>query len=170
MRKAETIKITPLKHADDGMIPNHPIYPLLLYKNVIEKNDDIENILSQNNWLGIWQGGVAPYHHFHSNTHEVVVVDSGSATLHLGGEDGTKVEVEAGDVAIIPAGFGHKNIDSSTDFTVYGAYPEGKEYDFCYGEKEERSKKLENIRNVELPEFDPIFGKDGPLFKYWKNE
>lgn len=170
MRKAEDIEITPLKHADDGMIPNHPIYPLLLYKNVIEKNDDIENILSENNWLGIWEGGVAPYHHYHSISHEVVVVKDGSATLHLGGEDGTKVEVKAGDVAIIPAGFGHKNIDSSSDFAVYGAYPDGMDYDFCYGKKEERSQNLENIRKVPMPDKDPVFGKAGPLFKYWVDE
>ena len=170
MRKATEIEITPLKHPDDGMIPNHPFYPLLHYKNVIEENDDTEKRLSDNNWRGIWKGGVAPYHHYHSITHEVIVVDSGTARLHLGGEEGTKVKVEAGDVAVIPAGFGHKNIDSSPDFAVYGAYPDGKEYDFCYGKKEEREEKLKNIRNVPIPDNDPVFGADGPLFKYWKDE
>lgn len=169
MRKAADIEITSLKYADDGMIPNNASCPLLHYKNVIEEHDDTEKILSANNWRGIWQGGVAPYHHYHGITHEVIVIDSGTATLHLGGEEGTKVNVRAGDAVIIPAGFGHKNIESSPDFSVFGAYPDGKEYDFCYGKKEEREEKLKNIRKVPMPDKDPVFGIEGPLFKYWQD-
>lgn len=115
------------------------------------------------------RSGPLPYHHYHGITHEVIVIDSGTATLHLGGEEGTKVNVRAGDAVIIPAGFGHKNIESSPDFSVFGAYLDGKEYDFCYGKKEEREEKLKNIRKVPMPDKDPVFGIDGPLFKYWQD-
>jgi uncharacterized protein YjlB len=35
------------------------------------------------------------------------------------------------------------------------------------GEKGERPEVLENIRNVPLPESDPLFGEGGPLLGYW---
>ncbi len=69
---------------------------------------------------------------------------------------------------VIPAGVGHCNAGSSSDFTVIGAYPPGQEaYDPRTGEEGERPEVLENIRNVALPETDPLFGKGGPLPGHW---
>ena len=48
---------------------------------------------------------------------------TGSAVFHLGGEKGKKVNVKAGDIIVIPAGVGHKNLGASDDFGVVGAYP-----------------------------------------------
>ena len=68
----------------------------------------------------------------------------------------------------IPAGAGHCNAGSSGDFTVIGAYPRWQEsYDLRTGEEGERPEVLENIRNVLLPEADPLLGKEGPLLRHW---
>src|SRR5699024_1621030 len=118
---------------------------------------------------GEWLGSVFPYHHYHSNTHEVLVVDSGTATLQLGGELGETVDVEKGDAIIFPAGYGHKMIESSEDYQNYWAYPNGMSDDMCYGKEDERPGNLENIKHVPMPPADPVFGTSGPLFNYWED-
>lgn len=170
MKQPTEVDIKSLHIEDDGSIPNNPYYALLLYKKVVTGEDDTEKILKWNNWLGAWRGGVYTEHHYHSNTHEVLVVAAGEALLHLGGPSGEKMTVEKGDAIILPAGFGHKYLEGSDDFAVTGAYPEGKDYDFLVGNAEERPENLENIRQVPLPDYDPLFGEGGPLFDYWKNK
>jgi uncharacterized protein YjlB len=91
----------------------------------------------------------------------------GSARLVFGDESGVTVEVEAGDVAVIPAGVGRCNSESSDDFLVVGAYQHGKFWDLRTGEPGERSEVLENIRKVQLPGIDPVFGDVGPLAEHW---
>jgi uncharacterized protein YjlB len=105
---------------------------------------------------------------YHSNAHEVLCVVGGSASIAFGGPEGETVEVEAGDVVVIPAGVGHCNKGSDGGFSVVGAYPQRQEsYDLHTGEEGERPEVLENIRNVSLPESDPLFGEKGPLTKRW---
>jgi uncharacterized protein YjlB len=78
------------------------------------------------------------------------------------------IEVEAGDVVVIPAGVGHCNKGSNGGFSVVGAHPRGqKPYDLRTGEEGERQEVLETIRNVSLPESDPLFGEKGPLTQRW---
>lgn len=168
MRKMDNVEIKTLKCKDDGSIPNHPELELLIYKHVVDSEDDIKSILSENDWLGIWENGIAPFHHYHSNSHEVLIVTGGSAEVQFGGEHGEKIQLEKGDAVILPAGFGHKKLNADDDFTVIGAYPEGKEYDFCYGKPAERPENIKNIKNVPLPANDPLYGREGPLFLYWK--
>jgi uncharacterized protein YjlB len=112
--------------------------------------------------------GVFSNHHYHSNAHEVLCVVSGSASLAFGGPEGETVEVEAGDVVVIPAGVGHCNRGSKGGFSVVGAYPRGQEsYDLRTGEGGQRPEVLENIRNVPLPKSDPLFGEKGLLLQRW---
>jgi len=69
---------------------------------------------------------------------------------------------------VIPAGVGHCNEGSDSEFSVIGAYPRGQEnYDLRTGEEDERPEVLENISNVSLPESDPLFGEGGPLVRSW---
>lgn len=157
---------------DDGRIPNNPMLPLLIYPRALEESarpaSGCKELLSSNGWRGAWVDCVFPYHHYHSNAHEVLCVVEGSATLTFGGSEGETVEVEAGDVIVIPAGTGHCKERASSDFSVVGAYPRGQEnYDLRTGEGGERPEALENIRNVPLPEADPLFGDDGPLPDHW---
>lgn len=156
---------------DDGATPNNKL-PLLLYKNAFEERGEegalwLEEQFKKNNWTNSWRNGVYSYHHYHSTSHEVLGVYSGRANLHLGGEEGERKEVEAGDIIIIPAGVGHKNLGSSRDFSVVGAYPEGRSYDLKTGKSGERPEADENIAAVPLPSTDPIRGKNGGLTEIW---
>jgi uncharacterized protein YjlB len=117
---------------------------------------------------GTWRNGIYSYHHYHSTAHEVLGCYRGSAKVQFGGESGIVEELSAGDVVIIPAGVGHKNLGASADFAVVGAYPRGQDYDMNYGKPGERPRADENIARVPLPETDPIFGKDGPLLRHWR--
>lgn len=169
MREPE---VTEHRFEDDGSIPNNPNLPLLLYPRALEETDlspsHAKELLAENGWGGAWVNGVFPYHHYHSTSHEVLAVVGGSASITFGGPGGETVEVAAGDVVVIPAGVGHRNGGSSGDFSVVGAYPRGQEnYDLRTGEEGERPEVLENIRNVALPESDPLYGAEGPLVRGW---
>ena len=156
---------------DDGAIPNSRL-PLLVYQGAarLPQRDPasvFEKLFSENDWQGGWRDGIYTYHHYHSTTHEVLGVYSGSATVLFGGEHGIKQKLTAGDVVIIPAGVAHKNMGASGNFGVVGAYPGGREWDMNYGRPEERPEADKNISNVPVPETDPVYGAHGPLTKYW---
>lgn len=87
--------------------------------------------------------------------------------MQLGGEMGQKLKVVPGDIIIIPAGVGHKCLSHSEDFTVVGAYPDGRKPDLMKGEKEERAKAEENIKAVQIPDTDPLQGKSDGLPEIW---
>lgn len=156
---------------DDGRIPNNPELPLLLYPSALSRSatppSGCEALFGENGWGGSWRNGVFPYHHYHSTAHEVLGVVVGLARVAFGGGTGVTVEVGAGDVVVIPAGVGHRNLGSSGDFLVVGAYPRGQSWDLRTGEPGERPEVLENIANVPLPEADPVFGREGPLLRHW---
>lgn len=158
---------------DDGLFPNNPKLPALVYKGALflhpgDDADAIIELFSKNNWTNAWKAGIYDYHHYHSQTHEVLGVFCGMADVQLGGPEGVCVEVYRGDVIIIPAGVSHKCLKSSPDFACVGAYPDGKEYDLNYGKREEREKAIANIASVPLPDKDPVFGDAGPVSEYWK--
>lgn len=157
---------------DDGRTPNNLELPLLVYSGVLGDPDlspsHCKELLAENGWGGSWVEGVFSYHHYHSNAHEILCVVSGDARIAFGGPKGTIVEVKAGDVVVIPAGMGHCNAGSSSDFAVVGAYPWGQEsYDLRTDEDGERPEVQENIRNVPVPKADPLFGSGGPLLDRW---
>jgi uncharacterized protein YjlB len=103
----------------------------------------------------------------HCKAHEVLGVYRGSAKVQLGGQKGLVVDIHAGDVIIMPAGFAHKNLSPSADFGVVGAYPEGQDWDMNYGKPGERPGADRNIERVALPKQDPIYGAGGPLLEKW---
>jgi uncharacterized protein YjlB len=170
--RTQEIKVREHFFEDYGRIPNNPELPLLVYAGVLGESDlypsRCKELLAENRWGGAWVNGVFSYHHYHSNAPEVLSVMSGEASITLGGPEGTTVEVKAGDVVVIPAGVGHRNAGSNSDFAVLGAYPRGQEsYDLRTGEEGERPEVLESIRNVPLPEADPLYGPGGPLPARW---
>ncbi|WP_224999622.1 cupin domain-containing protein [Cesiribacter sp. SM1] len=155
-----------------GNIPNNPKLPLLLYRQVYTPAEEILNkfkhAFEENSWGGSWTNGVYDYHHYHSTAHEVLGVYSGKATIIFGGPGGKEVDVESGDMVVIPAGVGHCRKWASADFKVVGAYPKGQEdYDVCT-EKDNPEEKRDNIEQVALPATDPVGGKSGPLMKEWR--
>jgi uncharacterized protein YjlB len=168
----KTPRFQATKLADDGTIPNNADLPLLVYEDALKLPPDdpagmIEALLATNHWNGSWRNGIYPYHHYHSTAHEVLVVFAGSATVQLGGERGIRQTIQPGDVIILPAGVGHKNLGHSADFAIVGAYPEGQRWDMCYGRPGERPEANQNISRVALPRCDPIFGVKGPLMDQW---
>jgi uncharacterized protein YjlB len=150
-----TLLVQPLE--DTGAIPNNVKCPLLIYVNALalpKKNpaQTIEKLLAVNHWGGTWRNGIYAYHHYHSTAHEVLVCYHGSVDVQLGGEPGIIHTINAGDVILIPAGTGHKNLHASDDFAIVGGYPQGQDWDMCYGKPDERPRADENIARVPLPQ------------------
>ncbi len=163
----------PFFFKDDGSIPNNTL-PLLLYRQALSPDTDdlasvFETRLAANDWTASWRNGVYPFHHYHSTSHEVLAVYRGTATLQLGGEGGKPCEVKAGDVIVIPAGVGHKNLSHSADFGVVGTYPGGRRWDLLRGLPGERPAADRNIAALPLPANDPLHGTAGPLGRIWKS-
>ena len=150
-------------------IPNHPRWPLLIYEAAVPHDADaVERQLAANGWGGTWRDGVYSYHHYHSTSHEVLAVVRGTARVQFGGPQGEAVQLAAGDVAILPAGTGHKRLDASDGFLVVGAYPRGQE-DPDLRRDAPSDADLERIAQVVRPASDPVFGEDGPLLERWPN-
>ncbi len=158
--------------SSDGTIPNNPALPVLVYRKALaprsaDKDKAFRRAFELNGWRGAWTGGVFDYHHFHSRSHEVLAVARGSARLAIGGASGKIVELEAGDVIVLPAGTGHKCEQASGEFTVVGAYPaEQEDYDICKNASACPGAE-ERIAALPLPEADPLYGADGPLMAAW---
>ncbi len=155
---------------DDGQFPNSSLF-ILIYKNVFQNEssaDAIKKTFENNNWKNSWVNGIYDYHHYHSNTHEVIAISSGNVKVLLGGAGGKENALSKGDVLIIPAGVAHKCITASEDFECVGAYPNGVSWDLKKGEDGERPEADENISAVALPDNDPVYGAEGPLALNWK--
>jgi uncharacterized protein YjlB len=156
---------------DDGEIPNSNL-PLLIYRRVSKRYgpdlaDWMEAVFSRNGWKNIWRWGIHPYHHYHSNTHEVLGVFSGQAMLMIGGTKGKALSVGPGDVLVVPAGVGHRCISYSNDFCVIGAYSNSRTPDLNKGLPEERPRADMQLANVPLPESDPLAGRLTGLCLFW---
>ncbi|MDF2670358.1 MAG: hypothetical protein K0R67_2664 [Paenibacillus sp.] len=164
----QQIRVKTYYFRDDGAIPNHPAWPVILYPGVWkDQPEQTETLFNRHHWLNSWTNGVYDYHHYHSNTHEVLGVIQGSAVIQLGGKLGRKFQIQTGDVLLLPAGTGHKKISSSDDFLIVGAYPEGSDYNLHTGEESDRPEVLEEIKQVPAPWQDPVYGEDGPVQEYY---
>jgi uncharacterized protein YjlB len=153
-------------------IPNSRL-PVVIYQGALDLPKDdpaaaIEAMIHANQWGNDWRNGIFSYHHYHSTAHETLLVYGGSAKVQLGGEGGVIETIGAGDVIVIPAGVGHKNLGASSDFHVVGAYPPQQSVDMNYGKAGERPRVDQNIARLALPTTDPIFGKAGPLLEHWQ--
>lgn len=161
---------------DDGVIPNNPTLPFVLYREAIDvtgKRDPaavIERVFKRNGWGDMWCNGVYGFVHYHSAIHEVVGVAHGRARVQFGGEHGQAFDLAAGDVAILPAGTGHRRLLASEDFLLVGAYPPEGEYDLCRSSPADRRRALVSIPKVPLPETDPVYGSDGGLRHLWQRK
>ena len=159
---------------DDGVIPNNPALPMLLYPRVIglaafaDPAAAFEELFRTHGWGESWRNGIYDYVHYHARIHEVLGVARGQARVRFGGERGEEIEIAAGDVAVLPAGTGHDCLVASGDFLVVGAYPPDGTYDECRGSAEEHAQALKTIPQVALPHKDPVFGATGPLRRFWQ--
>jgi uncharacterized protein YjlB len=163
MDQPETLQLE-----DGGAVPNSRL-PVLVYHGVADARspESCKAMFARNRWLGAWENGIFPYHHYHATVHEVLGIVSGSATVMLGGDGGPTVEVGAGDVVVLPAGTGHCKVGSTGDLLVVGAYPEGMPVDLHQDDPADREAAVASIADVPLPHADPVHGPDGPLRALW---
>ena len=94
---------------DDGDIPNHPRWPLLLYPRALDaetlarSETAFDELFAKNDWIVRFRAGIYSFIHYHSNAHEVLGVARGHATVQFGGEAGQAVGVQVGDAVLLPA-------------------------------------------------------------------
>jgi uncharacterized protein YjlB len=171
---AKPIEPLAFMFADDGVIPNNPVLPLLYYRDAVDLSGTpdpehvIETLFKRNGWGGMWRNGVYPYVHYHSQIHEGMGIARGRAKVRFGGDKGQELDIQPGDVVLLPAGTGHQCLWASPDLMVIGAYPPDGRYDLCRGSKAEHTKALQLIPQVPLPKKDPVYGENGPLIQRWR--
>ena len=153
--------------------PNNPL-PVLYYPkvvaNLLNEPDPAQSVLDlfeKKDYTNGWVNGIFSYHHFHSNTHEVLACIAGKATVQLGGPDTQSYSFSEGDVLLLPAGVAHKRVAASPDFKIVGAYPEGLEPDMQKGGAENYESIKQAITAVQLPKKDPAEGANGSLSNHW---
>ena len=168
----------------NGFTPNNPEYPLIVYRKVFTGSGMrlakfIESVITGNKWPNMWRSSIYKFHHYHSKTFEFVGCYKGHAKIQLGGNNGLIVDIKTGDAAIIPPGVAHKQLYAAGDFILVGGYPYGEYPDMMYGKENELKQALENIKNVFISEFDPVFGEkfrklleksDAKIYKFKNNE
>ena len=158
--------MTPETHTfeDDGSIPNSRL-PVLIYHGAVDSGAGAgayEDLFAGHGWVGGWRDGIFPFHHFHSTAHEVLGIAAGTVDVVLGGPQGRRFQLSAGDVVVLPAGTGHRNVGSSSDLLVVGAYPNGMRWDLRRGDPAEHDEVLANIARVPVPDEDPVRGGQIP--------
>ncbi len=159
-----------LKLPRNGWMPNNEQLAVVLYRRALSSEGQdpasaYEALFQRNGWPPKWRNGVYTFHHYHSTAHEVLGFAAGSATLVLGGENGHQLEVEAGDIALLPTGTGHCELKASADFLVVGAYPPDQDWDICRSAPSPAALKC--MHTLPFPNSDPVFGSAGPMTKIW---
>ena len=171
--RAKQIEPLTFRFNDDGLVPNNPRWPMLVYPGAVTLPDDVdpaavfEDVFGVNGWGDSWRNGIFGYVHYHSRIHEALGIARGIAEVRFGGDKGEVLNVKAGDVAILPAGTGHQRLSSSADLLVVGAYPPFGTYDLCTS-TDQHDAALRTVANVGRPERDPVYGAGGPLTKAWR--
>lgn len=154
--------------APNGGIPNNPRLPLLVYRGVLDLSGDAaghcEALFDRHGWGDAWRNGIFGYDHFHVSMHEVLGIVRGRVRCRFGGDGGPEAEVGAGDVVVIPAGVGHRNLGASGDLLVIGAYPGGGYPDTGTAAGPDDADR---VARVPVPGQDPVYGRSGPLVDRW---
>jgi uncharacterized protein YjlB len=154
------------------LLPNNPHCALLVYPGAVKLGGAdpaslFEALFAANLWTHSWRNGIFPFHHYHSSAHEVLGIYSGEASVQFGGADGVSLDVQPGDVVVVPAGVGHKKLSSKGMLGIVGAYADGQHADLCVPDSTDVRSASDNVARVPRPQNDPVLGADGPLLKHW---
>ena len=161
------------RFADDGATPNNPALPLLVYRRAFDLAGardpalPFEEAFAAHGWSRSWRNGIHDFLHFHTRTHEVLGIARGRARVQFGGARGREFDVEAGDVVVLPAGTGHRQVSASADLLVVGAYPDHSEIDQKRPGQIDHARAVAAVAAVPLPQQDPVRGAGGPLTTLW---
>lgn len=142
---------------DDGDIPHHPRWPLVLYPRALDpetlarSETAFDELFAKNDWIVRFRAGIYSFIHYPSNAHEVLGVARGHARSNLAAklvkqEAGQAVGVQVGDAVLLPAGTGHQRISGSADLLVVGAYPPGPDRDLMRAGEVDRSGGRRRMR------------------------
>ncbi|KAJ3528828.1 hypothetical protein NM688_g7941 [Phlebia brevispora] len=167
-----SLKVSRHQIPKHGLVPNTSIHnkPLLIYTTAFP-SPSASQVESHLRSVGVfepqWRYTMYSKSHFHSTTHEFLVVTSGSARVLLGGEGNpgaVETEVKAGDAILVPAGVSHRLLVDYGGFEMVGSYPVGAtKWDMCYGRQGEDTEGIEKrIRALGWFERDPLYGEEGP--------
>jgi uncharacterized protein YjlB len=160
--------------ADDGETPNNPRLPLLVYRAAVEVRDAVdpavpfERAFARHGWGDGWRNGIFGFLHFHTRAHEALGIARGRAKVEFGGAGGKIFDVAAGDVVVLPAGCGHRRIESTPDLLVVGAYPNGSPSDHQRPDPARHGDAVAAVARTPVPATDPLFGPNGPLPRLWR--
>ena len=116
----------------------------------------ITDLFARNNWTNASDSGVFTYHQYHSTNHEVLGFYKGNAIIQLGGPDGERIAVTAGNFLIIPAGVAHNNLGKEKQVRCIRAYPDRRDYDINKGNRGERPATDRTIAASPIPTKDPV--------------
>ncbi len=160
--RLETLSLAP-----NGPVPNSR-FPVLIHRESLRAEagvdlpDVVEATFQRHGWLNNWREIVYSYYHYHSTTHEALGIARGRVTLRLGGEGGTDLDLDAGDILVLPAGVSHNQIRQSDDLLIVGGYPEGRDWDLIRdGELSEAETReaIKRIGSLPIPARDPVTGE-----------
>ena len=148
--------------SEAGPIPHNQRLPVLVYRGVLGWSDSahaFERLFQRNGWTRSWRNGLYDFHHFHSTAHEVLGIATGSVRARIGGDSGPVLDLNMGDVILLPAGTGHKSEGSSDDLLIVGAYDAGRDWDLRRGAEDELNEVRANIAALADPGRDPVTGQ-----------
>jgi uncharacterized protein YjlB len=168
----QTLKVTKFQIPACKGFPNTSLqhHPVIIYHSafVDASASQIESHLES---VGAvkphWRYTMYSETHFHSTTHEVLAISSGSAKCCFGGEqnpDRIEPVLEKGDVIVLPAGVAHRLLEDLGGFEMVGSYPPGKSWDMCYG-KQGEEEKVRKIGSIPWFTKDPIYDEEGPALE-----
>ena len=150
-----------------------PSLPLVVYRGPLtfEGAADpaavFEESFARHGWVNSWRNGIFDFLHFHTPHTRCWASSGAMPRSSSAARKAGRSSFGAGDVAVLPAGTGHRRTACSADLLVVGAYPKGGTYDQPRPTQISHGAAVAAIARTPLPGQDPVYGRDGPLKVLW---